>query len=104
MDHIPFEEALKIIESGDVVSLKYVTYDHKRKTGGEIRILEQGMITTPKRNRVKTNTNASSTKAQNHYKSFTRNFFVCIDGERTASIKKIHLNFILELNGKKVML
>lgn len=102
MSTIRFEEAIDLIDSGAVVSLKYVSYDHKRKNGGVIKTLDEAVVTKQKSIRK---SEAPKTAAKsNHYENSTRNLFVCIEGKPTSAVRTIHLYLLLFVNGKKVML
>lgn len=92
---------LKIIDSGEVFSCRVVSYDESRETGGEIKVYSELVGTRTKAERDK---NPSTAKAQNHYEHFTRNTLKCIDGEPTGIYCKIHILFLLELNGETVKL
>lgn len=102
MSTMRFEEALKIIESGQVFTMSYVQFDKRRKTGGKLRQIEA--ISTKSSQTESTLITEKTAGSQNHYKNFTRNFYQCIEGEPTASVKKVHCLLIVEVNGCKVML
>jgi hypothetical protein len=104
MSVVRFEDAVKEIDTGSIIRLKYVTCDRKRKTGGEIREMDC-VVTIPKEKRISAERAAKKTdRKQSHFENFTRNFYQCINGRPTMVIKKVHLVLVLELNGKKVML
>jgi len=95
-------QALEIIESGKVFNLLCVSYNEKKKTGGEKLFFPELVITVP---RDKRNPElAKLTKQQNHKENSTRNCYKCISGEITSAIVTIHIFLILEVNGVKVML
>lgn len=96
------KQALEIIDSGEVFSLKVVSYDKKRKTSGELKFYSQLCTSVPKQDRTKM-VNTES-KAQNHYENSTRNCYRCIEGEPTSAFVKIHIYLMLEVNGERVML
>jgi hypothetical protein len=96
------KQALDIIDSGLVFSLKVVKYDHRRKSGGELRFYSQLCATNPKKNWEK-NVEKAAAKS-NHYDNGTRNCYKCIEGVDTSAIVKIHFVHILEVNGESVML
>lgn len=93
-------EALDVIESGNIFSCLVVSYDASRKTGGNKKYYEQ--LVHPKDPNL--SAKPSESKAQNHYVNATRNCLVCVDGEPTSVIRKIHIFLLLEVNGEKVML
>jgi hypothetical protein len=100
------KQALDIIDSGEVFSLSVVKYDHKRKEGGQKRFYSQVCAVNPKKNWEKTENKPRTNRAgiQNHYDNATRNLYKCIDGIATASITKVHIVHILEVNAERVML
>jgi len=104
MNTIIFEEAIKLIESGSPCFLKYVTYDHKRKSGGDIKEMEA--VCTFKKSSEKSTpkTPNLNVKAQNHKDNFTRNFALVVGDRVTQNIKKVHLHLVLEVNHQKVLL
>lgn len=93
--------ALKVIDSGEVFSCKVVSFDARRKTGGEIKEYAELVGSRKIAERVK---NPLPTKAQNHFDNGTRNVLICTDGEPTAINRKIHIFFLLEVNGETVKL
>ena len=103
MDEIRFEEALKMIEAGEIVKLKFVTLDVRRKTGGKIREFV-GVITKPKNQRTTNQAVLSSSTPRNHYTNFTRNFYTVLNGHITMDQRTVHLPLVLEVNGRTMML
>lgn len=104
MNVICFEDAIKLLESGQPILVRYVSYDKRRKTGGHIKEHEV-MIIKKKSDHVPANVaKITSEKAQNHYDNFTRNCYQCIDGQPTMNVKRIHLPLMLQVNKMKVML
>lgn len=96
------KEALDIIDSGEVFSLRIVSFDKARKKGGKIKFYSELKNSTPKGER--TNAPKLQTKFKNHYENSTRTCFQCIDKVETASMVTIHIYLILEVNGEKLML
>jgi predicted glycosyl hydrolase (DUF1957 family) len=104
MSVIRLEEALPMLESGNPVQMRYVSYDKRRKTGGKVKEIT-GIITKTKDQRIPAErAKKTAAKAQNHFKNNTRNFYTCIDGQQTQNIQTVHLPLILEVNGKLMML
>ncbi len=104
MDNVSFEDAIKMLESGKPVFVRYVSYDKRRKTGGKVKD-HQVIITRMKSDRISPEeARKKSDKAQNHYDNSTRNCFQCIDGQVTMSVKTIHLPLIMQINNLNVML
>lgn len=104
MNVIRFEEAMQEALSGLPVKLKFVTFDQKRKTGGQIREM-QAVATRPTNVATEKNyTTPGKSAVANHKEHFTRSFFECIESHPTSVIRKVHMELLLEVNGKKVML
>lgn len=108
MNVIRFEEALLEAQSGLPVVLRFVTYDSKRKTkNGQIRemqLVATKPISEKNNDSIQVLPNAEVKEKKTHADHFTRCFYQCIDGHPTATIKKIHMELILAINGKTVML
>lgn len=99
------EQALKIIDSGELCSLKYVSFDKRRKTGGKLKSFEEARVTNIRKDwNDKIPSGSKKGTAPSHVASSTRNFYLCINGNITSAIRKVHIFLILELNGKKIML
>lgn len=96
------KEALNIIDSGEVFSLRIVSFDKARKKGGKIKFYSELRNSTPKGERI--NPPTLQMKHKNHYENATRTCFQCIDKVATASLVTIHIYLILEVNGEKLML
>lgn len=104
MNFIRFEDAVKIIDSGEVLKIQYVTLDLNRKTGGKLRTIT-GKVTKAKHERISAeNLENSSVKKKNHYSNFTRIFTLYMGDRPTSSMKPVHIPLILMLNDKRVML
>lgn len=119
---ILLSEALKILHSGAVCSLTYVTADYKRGTGGQLVFipacviynnrLPEDMENTPTLmsgasqivNRKSKIVNLKHTVLQlknpHHHANKTRNIYI----PKTRQIKKLHIKLITEFNGHKVLL
>lgn len=104
MNFIRFEDAVKIIDSGEVLKIQYVSLDLTRKTGGKLRTIT-GRVTKPKHERnYSENLKNSSVKRKNHYSNFTRIFTLYMGERSTSSMKPVHIPLILMINDKRVML
>ena len=101
MESMTIEEMVTLVDSGAACSLKYVSFDLKRKTGGKVKCVPELVVTRQKSERSKQLDPAAP--RSNHYQNFTRNFFTCISGQPTANVTTIHLYLVLEINGIKVM-
>lgn len=106
MEMITIETALNTIDTGEVVSLTYVSFDKRRKTGGKKKFLEQAVVTNPRKPKSELSPLNKSERSvsPNNKKNSTRNFRKCINGKPTNAIRKVHVFLILEVNGQKVML
>lgn len=87
-------------------SLRFVTADRKRKTGGDIIFIENGKkcVGKGKDGNViwAAPVGESSTgvkKNPHHYANSTRNVLITSSGQ----IRKVHIRLIIEFNGKKVI-
>lgn len=106
MNLLSLKEAIAIMESGQPFAVRFVSYDKKRKKGGQIRFFSE-LVTT--RNSsiyhpAQSKRNTPKSKAQNHSEHMTRNFYQCISGRPTSVVKSLHLYGLLEINGTKVAL
>lgn len=97
------------MNSGQVFTCKVVTYDQKRKTGGEIKeyraILMQGKDRGEKlrpmtpREKLK----SADSRNPNHKQWYTRNIrIVTHDNFETTIVRKIHIPLIIEFNNQTV--
>lgn len=100
---ITLDEVTKIMASGETFSVRFVKFDAKRKIGGQIREFKSvvGSLNSSKQLNP---TGVPSKRAQNHFDNMTRNVFIVLGGYATETAKKIHLNLILEVNGRKLIL
>lgn len=107
MNHILLRDALhemdQVSSSGIPVpfSLKFVTADRKRKTGGEIIEVKDAIKCIGKKNGMVIydgNTLSRKEKAPSHYENATRNIAL-----PNGSIRKIHIRLIIEFNAQKVI-
>jgi hypothetical protein len=114
MEVITVKECLTQMETGKPFSCKCITFDRKRRTGGEVLdILEAVLLTndaplTPS-DRAPTPLEAhianiaTAPKKPNHEKFYTRNVRLCSAGHPTETIKKIHPPLFIEFNGMTVV-
>lgn len=104
MNMISFEDAIKLIDSGEVVKLQYVSLDLNRKTGGKLRTIT-GKVTRSKTERAASSSLViSAIKRKNHYANFTRLFSIYMGDRQTAAMKPVHLPLVLMINDKRVLL
>lgn len=103
---IMFEDAMKLLESGKVCSLRYVSFDKQRKSGGKLKFIHEAMLTVPRSTDGTFKHDPVEVKRERqpaHPANGTRNFYKCIDGQITMTIRKIHVDLIVEIDGKRVM-
>lgn len=107
---ITFRHILNKLHDGEICNIDVVTYDRKRRTGGQVKsyrcILAQKATapahrpSTPK----KTPTKNTVGRDPNHKKWYTRNVqLVTNDDFLTPIIKKIHIPLIVQFNGQNVV-
>jgi len=110
---ISFKQISKYINTGEVFTCQVVTYDRKRKTGGDVITL-RGMLAKGVQdgNRLRPATKAERVEAQlqenkrnpQHKRWYTRNIrLVTEDGFLTNELRKIHLPLIVRFNDETVM-
>ena len=115
METITISEMLEAMNTGLPFSVKFVTYDKQRKKGGEIRYYKEVVLNadTSDKKKLKETLKANSlpsekrvgvSKNPHHFENSTRSFRVCVNGCKTATVKKLHIFLVLEFNGKKLML
>lgn len=109
MDSIKLNEALKIMESGEVFSIQFVTYDKKRKTGGFVKFYPEARLlqkTDSPAKQVKSESSGikRKTKNPNHWDNATRNIKVIVNGIESSGNKKLHIFLMTMFNGKRVYL
>lgn len=113
---ISLSEALKIMHSGALFSLKCVTHDRKRADrSGRVLFIERGKlvwgdgvrkkpIIVAERNLTALErklSGADDKKRNPHHKNhFTRNVRQYVGDLPTADIRKIHVRLIIEFNGQ----
>lgn len=105
---ISFKEISDFMNTGQVFTCKVITYDRKRKTGGEVKayraILMKGQSSS---NRLRPSTLAEQVKTEKrnpqHKKWYTRNIrIVSVDDFETQMVRKIHIPLIVEFNSQTV--
>jgi hypothetical protein len=107
---ISFREISNVMNSGQVFTCKVVTYDQKRKSGGEVKeyraILMQADKQGPKlrpmtpREKLKQSVDKRN---PNHKQWYTRNIrLVTHDNYETTIVLKIHIPLIIEFNNQTV--
>lgn len=108
---ITLKEVRDIIASGEHFSCVAVSFDKKRRTGGEFIEIIEGVIAKKDSDefaersltKIEREIFEIKTKSPNHYLNHTRNVAICVDGYVTNVIKKIHPPLIIKFNGKNVV-
>ena len=96
-----------MLEGPAPVSVRFVTYDRRRDTGGEFRELKAACFGSGKRKAAteaaaaaaSTAAKAPKRKRAQHYKNATRNL---VD-KRTGNLVKVHIYLIVEVQGRAVI-
>ncbi|QIX60876.1 hypothetical protein HER32_06670 [Hymenobacter sp. BT18] len=105
---IRLREALELLEGSPVpVPVRFVTYDRRRKTGGEFRTLPAVRLASKKPARAKlvpVPSSEAGTPPQRrppaHYRHATRN----LEDTATGQLVKIHIYLLVEVQGRKVII
>lgn len=92
------------MNTGEKFSIKYVTYDANRRSGGKIREWPIVRLSTKEERQAASSGTAKKKRNPNHYKHATRSFVVYNGEQSTGGLKKFHIYLLLEVNGKKVVL
>ena len=102
METIRLAEALERMETAEVpFTLRFVTCDKRRKTGGRVVEWENCRLSSPRRARVlPVAATVPSARAQRHYRNATRNLVVGKSSQR----RKVHIWLLLSLDGVKIVL
>jgi hypothetical protein len=103
MKCLSLQQAISIMENGKPFSLRVVSFDKKRKTGGKVKFYDELIKVTPDHLPAAVASN-STPRTPNHHTNMTRNYAHAINGRDTAIIVRIHLYGILEVNNIKVAL
>ncbi len=96
------EEMDRVDNEGKPVrfSIKFVTADKNRKTGGEIISVSEAEKCVGKKNdTVIHSTPVSINKKPNHREHDTRNIYIPSSGQ----VRKVHTRLIIEFNGQKII-
>lgn len=112
MEVIRLDEMLAEMEKGNPFSIKFVSFDKQRKSGGEIKTIDKCVLTRTKGERKQHLGNekfqkvvrGKRTKNPNHFHNSTRAVQLMIGDVLTESVKKFHFYLVLEFNGKKLIL
>ena len=112
MEEIRLDEMLELMETGNPFSIKFVSLDKQRKTGGEIKHIPRCVLTRTKKERkqhvgeekFQQVVRGKRTKNPNHFHNSTRSVQEMIGDAKTECVRKFHLYLVLEFNGKKLIL
>lgn len=110
MGNILYKEMIREMDQADhngkpvVFSLKFVTADKVRRTGGEIIEVTKAQKCVGKRSDGVLYANPGNgavkqTKNPNHEQNATRNIYLVDSGH----VRKVHTRLIIEFNNKKVI-
>lgn len=109
MDAILYKDLISQMDQCDgegkpiIFSLKFVTADRVRKSGGEIITVERAQKCVGKKNDKVLYANSPKieglTKNPNHNENATRNIYLVDSGQ----VRKVHTRLIIEFNNKKVI-
>ncbi len=89
---ITLTEALALIYSGEIISLKVVAFDKKRKKGGNVFFYSECKKVFEKEAQAR------------HYSNFTFDMRLYLNAQPTDVITMIHADLITEINGKSLIL
>lgn len=105
---------LEQMETGFPFSISFVSYDKQRKKGGEIRKYKEVVLNAPPKDKtlkkdisrqtIEKKVRAGVSRNPHHFENSTRTFRICVNGCKTATVKKFHIFLILDFNGKKLIL
>jgi hypothetical protein len=99
MEIVTLKEVLTEMRSGNIFSIRWVTANKKKKTGGTIKQYDgcrRSRATPTASERPMFN---GGSKKPNHYGNATRNIVI-----PTGEIRKLNVWLIIGFNGKKVVL
>ena len=102
-DTILFKEMITYMDSGQPFSMSFVTYDKKRKRGGEwINIKSAVKLMAPEKQQKAIEaaqpTFTMVSKNPKHFENSTRNIKL-----QNGSVRKIHIRLVRLFNNKKVI-
>lgn len=114
MEIITIRQMLRAMETGAPFSCTVVSYDRRRRKGGQIieygeaRLLredeeKQAAGARPLTKQEKLAAALKETKTPRHGKWYTRNIRILQDGHPTSLIKKIHPPLVVFFNHKQVV-
>lgn len=108
---ISVAECLKIMADGQPFRCRTVSYDRKRKKGGNIETIEAVLLDEAQMLKLRPDRAATKRETINqrpdrrdpkHADHFTRNVRICQNGHPTSLLRKIHPPLLIEFNGQLV--
>jgi len=100
------------MNSGQEFSCRVISYDRKRKAGGQVLYYEGVLVraqdlghdrSLTRKEKLQALLDADMPRDPNHRKWHTRNIRLLTNGHPTGIIKKIHLPLIIEFNDQPVV-
>lgn len=101
------------MNAGKLFTLQVVSYDRKRRTGGDVQYYEGRLVQANSDNargrsltqveRLQARLDDALPRDPQHRKWHTRNIRLYANGQPTGIIKKIHLPLIIQFNGEDVV-
>lgn len=114
METIIMKDMLDEMGTGLPFSISFVSYDKQRKKGGELKKYKEVVLNAPPKDKTKNQEisrqtierkeRAGVSRNPHHFENSTRSFRICVNGCKTATVKKFHIFLITEFNGKKLIL
>ena len=101
MNGVNLRDALAEMKEDKTFSIKFVSYDKKRKTGGIVKYFPEVKLIQKNKTDSTNSKTQGKTKRTNSYVNATRSIKVFVDGVESSTIRKFHIFLLLEINGKK---
>jgi hypothetical protein len=102
MNIISFAEIAKHIDAGLPFRARLVTFDRKRKKGGDLLDIEAVLAKEPYKTRPDTPRENMRGRVHNNFKHYTRNVALMQAGHRTYVLQKVHIPLFILFEGKQV--
>ncbi len=111
-----YQDIIDYMASGRPFSLRYVTFDRRRKKGGEAAYISEAILVQPEKEEKELREakgrpltieeverlTSPAGRNPNHGYWFTRNIRILEHGHPTSIIRKVHIILITEFNGQPV--
>lgn len=106
-----FKRISDYLNTGQPFTCKVISYDRRRKSGGDVNEYEGVLVQRSGRGRTAVEQmkaelvelDSIDKRSPNHRHWHTRNIRLLANGHPTSTIKKIHLPLIVEFNGEAVV-